>query len=140
MAHPAPASPRTLALVFLGGAIGTWLRAVIAQALPHPPSTWPIATFLVNISGAFLLGMLLAVLTRLGPDEAWRRDIRLFAGTGILGAYTTYSAFALEVVTLVRDGVTWLAVLYSVVSIALGLAAAWAGIAMGRQSRSEAAR
>ncbi|OLT73034.1 camphor resistance protein CrcB [Mycobacteroides chelonae] len=95
---------------------------------PATGATWPWGTFAVNLTGAFVLGALLETLTLLGPDGGWRQRARLFVGTGICGAFTTYSAFALEINTLARNGFAGLGVGYALVSIAAGLAAAMAGI------------
>lgn len=119
-----------LAVVFTGGAVGTAVRYVIEEQLPHSPSQWPTATFGINIAGAFVLGLLLESLVRGGPDAGVRRRLRLLLGTGFCGAFTTYSTFALETVEGIRGGFTGLAMTYAVVSVILGILAAWAGIAL----------
>ncbi|HHU09843.1 MAG TPA: CrcB family protein [Intrasporangiaceae bacterium] len=120
--------PRLLALVFVGGALGTAARAAIEAAAPAAPGTWPWATFGINLAGAFLLGLLLETLdrraARLGPGPA----PRLFLGTGILGGFTTYSAFAVETVHLPLP----LAILYAVLTATMGLAAAGLGFRWAR--------
>lgn len=119
-----------LAVVFVGGAAGTAVRYVIEEQLPQSASQWPTATFGINIAGAFVLGLLLESLVRGGPDAGIRRRLRLLGGTGFCGAFTTYSTFALETVEGFRSGFTGLAVAYAVVSVILGILAAWAGIAL----------
>ena len=120
-----------LAVVFAGGAVGTLARYGTGAALPHGVGSWPTGTFLVNIVGAFALGLLLEALVRSGPDDGWRRRTRLLAGTGFCGAFTTYSSFALETTELARGGAAVTALAYLGVTVVLGLAAAWAGIATG---------
>lgn len=88
-----------------------------------------VGTFAANVSGAFVLGATLETLTLLGPDGGWRRHARLFLGTGFCGAFTTYSALALEIDTLTRNGFVAIGVLYALVSVAAGLVAALGGIA-----------
>ena len=65
--------------------------------LPFEGAGWPWATFMINLAGAFILGALLEGLARSGGDTGWRQRVRLFAGTGFCGAFTTYSTLALEV-------------------------------------------
>jgi fluoride exporter len=120
--------PSALAWVFAGGVVGTALRYGIENLLPHDAAGWPWATFLINLSGAFILGGLLEALARLGDDSGWRQRARLCAGTGGCGAFTTYSTFALEVVLLGRHGHLQTAIGYGVLSVVGGLVAAWLGI------------
>jgi fluoride exporter len=114
--------------VFLGGIFGTALRYLIEDLLPHDGSSWPWATFLINLGGAFILGGLLEGLARLGDDSGWRQRARLGIGTGGCGAFTTYSTLALEVVLLERHGNLGTAVGYGVVSVLGGIVTAWLGI------------
>jgi fluoride exporter len=139
---PRPLHLRPAALIWVlgGGAIGTGLRYVIEEAWPTASGGWPWATFVINVSGAFLLGVLLEGLTLLGDDDGWRQRVRLLIGTGICGAFTTYSTFALEVSLLGRDGAIPIAIAYAAVSVVCGMASAWAGIALaGRLLRRSGA-
>lgn len=120
--------PSSLAWVFAGAVVGTALRYVISALLPHGSAGWPWATFLINLSGAFVLGCLLEGLARLGADSGWRRRARLCAGTGGCGAFTTYSTLALEVVSLGRNGHVATSVSYGLVSVVCGIVTAWLGI------------
>lgn len=120
--------PSALAWVFAGGVVGTALRYEIENLLPHDAAGWPWATFLINLSGAFILGGLLEALARVGDDSGWRQRARLCAGTGGCGAFTTYSTFALEVVLLGRHGHLQTAIGYGMLSVVGGLVAAWLGI------------
>ena len=117
-----------MAWVFAGGIVGTALRYYIEILLPHDAAGWPWATFLINLVGAFILGGLLEALARLGDDSGWRQRARLCAGTGGCGAFTTYSAFALETVQLGRHGHLGTAISYGVVSVVGGVLLAWLGI------------
>ncbi|MDF1489081.1 FluC/FEX family fluoride channel [Tessaracoccus caeni] len=118
-------------VVFVGGAIGTLIRAVLQAA--WPATGWPWATFLINLTGSFLLGLLLTALVRNGGDAGWRRFVRLGVGTGLLGGYTTYSAFIMEGEKLASSGGLLMAGAYLMGSIALGAAAAAAGILLARR-------
>ncbi|MFE0751579.1 fluoride efflux transporter CrcB [Gordonia sp. NPDC058843] len=126
-----------LAWVFAGGLIGTGVRYGAEEVFPAQHGHWPWATFAVNIIGAFILGALLELLARLGHDGGWRQRIRLFGGTGICGALTTYSTFALEITELTRVAAVVTALSYAVISVVLGLIAAACGIALAsRVARS----
>jgi len=115
------------AVVFVGGALGTSIRAALEAAFPAQPGGWPWATFLINVSGAFLLGLLLETLSRRGPDVGARRLVRLGLGTGVMGGYTTYSTFTLETVRLIGSGAMLAGIGYALGSVLIGLAAALAG-------------
>ena len=121
-----------IAAIATGGSIGTLTRAGTAEALPHRSSQWPWATFTVNIVGAFILGWL---LTRLAERTAPSRHWRFLAGTGFCGALTTFSTFQLETFRFARDGDVALAIAYPVVSIAVGLLVAIAGVLLARWGR-----
>ena len=133
-----------IALVFVGGAVGAGLRGIASYSAS--PAYAVMAIFIANILGSFLLGYLLEWLARQGADEGWRRSLRLMLGTGFCGALTTYSTFAMDVLRLWGTPSHWetsagslatgfvtntlLAVLYAVVSVLLGVAAAAFGIAV----------
>jgi len=90
---------------------------------------FPWGTWVVNISGCFLLGMLATVFTeRMLPHPALRSAVTI----GFIGAYTTFSTFAYETVRLGQDHAAGLAVLNVVASVVVGVLAAWAGIGVGR--------
>lgn len=132
---------RAVAWVFAGGILGTGLRLWAENSFPAVEGQWPWATFGVNVAGAFVLGALLELLMRSGRDEGWRQRIRLFGGTGICGALTTYSTFALEITELTRASAVVTATMYAVLSVVLGVLAAGCGIAVastiaGRRERS----
>ena len=91
--------------------------------------TWPWATFLINLSGAFVLGAFLTVIAQRAPSN---RYVRVFFATGFLGAYTTFSTMAVETVTLVRAGRAGVGFLYLFTSMTLGLVVAYAGVRVAR--------
>jgi CrcB protein len=111
-------------LAALGGALGALARWGVATALPHAPGDWPWATLLVNLTGCLLLGALTAALTARSPEPPWARP---FLAVGVLGGYTTYSAFAVEVVELADAGAAVLAAGYVLVSVLGGVLAVAVG-------------
>jgi fluoride exporter len=123
-------SPMAYLLAALGGALGALARWAAAEAFPAPPGSWPWATLLVNLSGCLLLGVLVAVLASRSPEPAW---VRPLLAVGVLGGYTTYSAFAVEVVQLVDGGAPALAAGYVVLSVVGGVAAVTVGALAGRR-------
>jgi CrcB protein len=121
--------PRILAAVSLGGALGGSARYGIAQLVDISPGTFPWGTFWINASGSLALGFLLTfILERVAPT----RYLRPFVATGFLGAFTTYSTFAVETDLLVRNGHGAVALAYAVASLATGFLAVWAGILLAR--------
>lgn len=124
-------TPRLLVLVGVGGAVGALLRHAVTQLLPVSPDGFPTATFLTNLSGSFALGLLLERLAASGRDS---ERAKLLLGTGLLGAFTTYSTLAVEVVLLGRHGHVGLGLVYALGSAVLGVAAAAAGVVVGARA------
>ncbi len=120
-----------LGLVWLGGATGTASRYLISTALPARLDG-PTAIFMINIVGAFLLGLVLERLARGGLDAGRGQLVRLAVGTGFLGGFTTYSALAVDTVDLVGSGRTGAAAAYALATVGAGAAASIAGILLGR--------
>lgn len=119
-----------LAAVALGGGIGATARYGASVAWPTAADAFPFTTLLVNVIGCALIGVLMAVLTE------WRNAHRLarpFLGTGVLGGFTTFSTWALELHTLVEHGQARAALLYLIVTLAAALAAVWAAAAATRR-------
>jgi fluoride exporter len=114
--------------VAVGGSLGTALRYEVSQLLPTAEGAWPVATLLVNLTGAFALGFLLVRLRQQGPDTGRLRTMRLFGGTGFLGGLTTYSSLALETVLLARHHHGLLASAYPTMTVGGGLVATLAGM------------
>jgi fluoride exporter len=113
----------------LGGVLGALARWGVGELLPQVPGGWPWATFLVNVTGCLLIGVLLAVLLARFP-----RSVRLrpFLAVGVLGGFTTYSTFAVEAVRLTDGGHPALAAGYVLASVAGGVAAVVVGLLAGR--------
>ncbi|MDR6866505.1 CrcB protein [Microbacterium resistens] len=112
-----------IALVAAGGTIGTAARLALGALIPDIAGV-PLATLTANIAGSLLLGLLAA---RLPGSSAWR----LLLGTGVLGGFTTYSAFTVGSVTLWHAAPA-LAAAYAIGSLVLGIAAASLGLRLGR--------
>ena len=124
---PVHLHPGLVLVVITGGTVGTLARYGLSTVLPAPGG-WPLPTLVINLVGAFLLGVLLEALVRRGPDAGRLRMIRLLAGTGFMGAFTTYSAFALETTALLETGRTTDAVVYVAATLLGGALATLAGI------------
>lgn len=95
----------------------------------------PIAVFVANIVGAFLLGLLLESLVQRGTESSSEAGkftaARLLLGTGLLGGFTTYSALAQAIALLLQVGDAWLAIGYGLVTVVLGATASWGGMLLG---------
>ena len=120
---------QVLAAIALGGALGAPARYGVAQMIHVADNSFPWATFWTNISGSFALGLILALILERFPPT---RYLRPFVATGFLGAYTTYSTFAVETDLLFKNGHPWIAVAYGAGSLAAGFAAVWLGIVAAR--------
>jgi len=137
--------PRTLALavpVAVGGAVGTEVRALAEHWWPAAPGGWPWTTFVINLVGSFVLGMLLAALVHSSLDAGRQQRYRLLLGTGVLGGFTTYSTFVVEAERRISGTSTTLGVAYLLVSVVAGTALAGAGVVLAdrrRQARTRAA-
>ena len=122
-------NPSVLAAIAVGGAFGAPARYGVAQLIHVQPNGFPWATFWTNISGSLALGLVLALILERFPPS---RYLRPFVATGFLGAYTTYSTFAVETVLLLKNGHTAAAIVYAGASLLAGFAAVWAGVWTGR--------
>lgn len=116
--------------VALGGALGASLRYAISQwVIDRFAPDFPWHTFVVNVTGAFLLGVLMAMAVERELIGHWGR---LFLGVGVLGGYTTFSTLAFETLELVRGGAAPAAAANALGSVVLGLLAAMLGLYVGR--------
>jgi CrcB protein len=136
-----PVHPGFVLVVVTGGVFGALARYGLSTVLPSPGG-WPLPTLIINLAGALLLGVLLEALVRRGPDAGRLRLIRLLAGSGFMGAFTTYSTLALETNTLLGAGRTTDAAIYVATTVIGGAVATVAGIrtAAGNHSRMTARR
>ena len=121
---------KNILLVGLGGSVGSIARYLcqryIGEIFAYP---WPLGTFLVNIAGCFLIGLVLGIADK---NSLMASEWRLLLATGFCGGYTTFSAFAFENTGLLKAGHFLSAGLYISLSVVLGIAAVFAGIALFR--------
>lgn len=122
---------KAVCAVAIGASLGGVARYVIGQifAQRFGPG-FPYGTLFINVTGSFLIG----VVAELATSRAFGVTplVRVFVATGILGGYTTFSAFSLDALVLVSDGAALLAALYAAGSVTLGLVAAYAGLILAR--------
>jgi len=116
--------------VGFGGALGSIARYAVSLFIFERMGTrFPFGTFVINISGCFIIGFVLTILDeRLGLPPAWREAIAI----GFVGAFTTFSTFEYETMRAVQHGHAQTALLYVLLSVVIGYAAVWAGAAAGR--------
>ncbi len=135
--HAVAARRDVLAVIALGGAVGAGLRYGVSEALPRASGEFPWATLLVNLSGCLALGALIVVLLATRPAS---RYLRPLLGVGVLGGYTTFSAYALEARDLLAGGHAGTAAVYLLGSVAGGLVAVQLGLLAGGLALSVARR
>jgi CrcB protein len=100
--------------------VGTWIMG-------RTGGSFPMGTFLINVSGSFLIGLVMTLLTeRFHPHP----NLRLFLVVGVLGGYTTFSSFEYETIQAVRSGERWIGLLYVTGSVILGYISVWLGTAL----------
>lgn len=120
-----PTMPHLL-LVAVGGALGSMLRYGVGRwAITLMGPGFPFGTFAVNIIGGFLMGLLAGWLARFGDGG---EDLRLLLGVGVMGGFTTFSAFSLEVYNMITRAEIAMAAAYSVSSVAGSVLAVLAGV------------
>ena len=121
---------KNLLLIGLGGGLGSMARYLCQKwFMDHYPHSYPWGTFVVNITGCFLIGLLWGITFKSFADnESWK----LFLMTGLCGGFTTFSAFTLEGVGLLREQKPGLFLLYIGGSVAIGLLATYAGMKISR--------
>ena len=125
-------------LVALGGGAGAWLRYLTGAAWtraigPVAASAFPWATLTVNALGSLAMGLLAGWLARHGGTGTWGGEQwRLLLGVGVLGGFTTFSAFSLEIALMIERGAMAQAALYIAISLAAGVAGLFAGLMLMR--------
>ena len=121
---------KNILLVGLGGATGSILRFLCQKWIASFTSlSFPLGTFLVNITGCFLIGLFFSYGTK---HEYFNYNMQLLLMTGLCGGFTTFSAFTLESMGLIKEDKTGLFLLYIGGSVILGLLATWFGIKIAR--------
>ena len=118
---------KQLLLVGVGGFLGSIARYKLGGFVLHRSGGWnfPLSTFLVNLVGCLVIGLLAGLVER---HDVFSTSTRLFLFTGLLGGFTTFSAFAYEDVFLFRRGLAGAATVYVALSVMGGLAAVWVGL------------
>jgi CrcB protein len=113
-----------LVAIGIGGVLGSEARHGIGVALPHADDALPWATFLINVSGCALIGVLMVTITELTSPH---RLVRPLLGVGVLGGYTTFSTYSLEIHQMLAVGRSGLALTYLVLTPLAALGAVWLG-------------
>ncbi|WP_432824670.1 fluoride efflux transporter FluC [Dactylosporangium sp. CA-092794] len=121
-----PSPVPVLAAISAGGVCGALARYGLALAWPHDPGGFPWSTFLTNVSGCFLIGVLMVFVTEV---FAGRRLLRPFLGVGVLGGFTTFSTYVVDIQRAAAAGAPWVALAYLAVTLVGALLAVWAGSA-----------
>lgn len=118
-----------LLVIAVGGALGSLARYGLAVALPHPPGDLALSTLLANVLGCLLIGVLMVVISQLAQPH---RLLRPFLGIGVLGGFTTFSTYVVDVMYSVLQGRPGLAIGYAVGSVLASLFAVAAGMLVTR--------
>lgn len=118
-----------LAAISAGGVVGAIARYGLDAAFPPRPGGFAWATFGINVSGCLLIGVLMVLITDRWPN---RRLLRPFLGTGLLGGYTTFSTYIVDIQHLLAAGVPRTALAYLAGTLLAALAAVYAGITIAR--------
>jgi fluoride exporter len=120
---------KTFFLVGLGSFIGGTSRYLLSKLIQTQFATvFPFGTFAVNVVGCFLIGLVFGWSSKNYLEPTWQ----LFLTTGVLGGFTTFSAFSMETITMMNAGQTTSAIFYVVLSVVVGLAGTVAGYALMR--------
>lgn len=119
------------ALILLGGGVGSLTRYLTTTAiLTRFGGRFPLGTFVINVSGSFLIGLIMTLLTERLPDSPYWRPLLVI---GFLGGYTTFSSFEWEIYYAIRQGAWWIGFANMIGSVTLGYIAVWLGALVGRK-------
>lgn len=117
-------------MVGIGGCAGSVLRFWLGTYIAGRMGTrFPYGTLVINVTGSFLIGVVLAVLT---AKTQWSPNWRYLIPIGFIGGYTTFSSFEYETLRTIQDGQIGLGLLYIAVSVIVGFMAVWGGVVAGR--------
>jgi fluoride exporter len=118
-----------LAAISAGGVLGALARYGLQTAFPHPPAGFAWATFAINVSGCLLIGVLMVLVT-----DVWtgRPLLRPFLGVGVLGGFTTFSTYAVDIQQAITFGAAGTALIYLAATLVAALTAAWLGTTITR--------
>jgi fluoride exporter len=116
-----------LGAISAGGVLGALARDGVATAWPHPASGFAWSTFVINVTGCFLIGILMVIVTEVLPH---RRLVRPFLGVGVLGGYTTFSTYIVDIHKAASAGAPWVALAYLASTLVAAVLAVWAGSAV----------
>jgi CrcB protein len=117
-------------MIVAGGGLGSLARYLAGAAvMSRFGSRFPLGTMVINVTGSFLIGLLMTVLTERQPHPYWRPLLVI----GFLGGYTTFSSFEWETYSAVRDGGFWIGLANVVGSVGFGYAAVWLGALLARR-------
>ncbi|SDH74146.1 CrcB protein [Sinosporangium album] len=119
----------TPAVIALGGALGVLARYGLGVLFPHPPAGFPWVTLAVNTVGSLLIGVLMTAITEVWSAPGW---VRPLLGVGVLGGFTTFSTYVLDIGHMLVGGQAHLALAYLAATPVAALAAVWAGTAATR--------
>lgn len=122
--------PGLLAAIAAGGVLGSLGRYAVGLALPHTPTQFPWGTFVVNVSGSAVMGVLFVWVLSMDRPHPW---LRPFLGVGLLGGWTTFSSYAVEGRDLFASGSGWLGLAYVMGSLVVGLVAVGVGVTAGER-------
>lgn len=125
-----PAPPGVLLVVALGGALGSLVRWAVGLVAPTSEGVVPWSTLAVNVGGSLAVGLLMVLVVDVLPAQ---RYVRAFWGVGVLGGFTTFSAYAVELRQLLVADAFVVALGYLTATVVLGLMAAAAGLVLGRR-------
>jgi len=119
-----PSPLPVLGAISAGGVLGALARNGMAAAWPHPASGFAWSTFVINVTGCLLIGVLMVIVTEVLPH---RRLLRPFLGVGVLGGYTTFSTYIVDVHKAAAAGAPWTALAYLAATLIGAVLAVWAG-------------